>query len=453
MVARRCITTAIGLRWFPSPGFSLVLLACLLLLLAATIGMRSFHGGDQQHEDFSAEPVQLSATLRFTAIAAGYFHSCAIDSIGETYCWGSNRDNQLGSTEPTEYCGASRCSGPPVRLAGAQRFTQLVAGRRHSCGLTAVGSAWCWGYGRDGQLGDGSGTTSPVPVRVAGGLVFTTLAANATSTSTCGLTASGEAWCWGDNRSSSLGNGSDTGPALVPVQVMSGVSFISISISQTTACGVSTEGDAYCWGDNRHGQLGAGSAGIDGGPPGANAPVAVQGGHKFTQVATDGLHSCAVQQTGAVYCWGLHSRMSAAISRSPRHYGIYTSLPARVGPPGSPWVSSTGSPWTAIGVGHGQTCALAANGELDCWGQLLESPSKSATVTAGRPIRIGGDHTYIAFASGGHHDCAIDANGFAYCWGSNNQGQLGLMAGPRTDFTGLQPRSGTDQPFKANVTP
>lgn len=412
-------------------GLGAVSLVCLFLVLVLPLSrsLSSHASGDQHRQDFSPEPAQVSTTLRFTAIAAGCLHSCAIDTVGETYCWGSNRDNQLGSAGPMDNCGESRCSATPVRVAGGHVFTQLATGRRHSCGLTAAGSAWCWGYGRDGQLGDGRATSSPAPVRVAGGLVFTTLAANATSSSTCALTPIGEAWCWGGNRSGALGNGTDIESAPVPVQVMTSVSFISISVSRSTACGVSAEGDAYCWGDNRHGQLGAGSAGIDGGPPGANAPVAVQGGHKFTQVATDGLHSCAVQQTGAVYCWGLHSRMSAAISRSPRHYGIYTSLPTRVGPPGSRWVSSTGSPWTAITVGHGQTCALAANGELNCWGQVLDSPLKATVAIAEKPIRIGSDRAFVAVASGGHHDCAIDANGIGYCWGSNNRGQVTACTG------------------------
>jgi alpha-tubulin suppressor-like RCC1 family protein len=86
-------------------------------------------------------------------------------------------------------------------------------------------------------------------------------------------------------------------------------------------------------------------------------------------------------------------------------------------------MSSTGSPWTAIGVGHGQTCALAANGELDCWGQVLDNPLKAAPAIAEKPIRIGGDGVFVAFAAGGHHDCAIDANGVGFCWGSNNRGQ------------------------------
>lgn len=413
-----------------SKGPGAVALACLFLalLLLLIITLWSLARGDQHQQDFFPAPVQVSTTLRFTAIAAGHLHSCAIGSAGDTYCWGSDRHFQLGSTGPMDDCGAVRCSGTPVRVAGGHVFTQLAAGRRHSCGLTASGAAWCWGYGRDGQLGDGRGSDSLLPVRVAGGRIFTALAANATSASTCGLTVSGEAWCWGGNHRGALGNGTDAGSAHVPVQVMTRVKFIAISISQSTGCGVSTDGDAYCWGDNRYGQLGSGRAGSDGGPAIAITPTAVQGGHKFTGIATDGLHSCAVQRTGAVYCWGLHARMSAVSTHTPRHYGVYTSLPARVGPPGSPWVSGTGGPWTAIAVGYGQTCALSFGGGLDCWGQLLGDPLDGPPHNAEEPVRVGGNRDFVAFASGAGHDCAIDTEGNAWCWGANNRGQSGRIS-------------------------
>jgi alpha-tubulin suppressor-like RCC1 family protein len=275
-------------------------------------------------------------------------------------------------------------------------------------------------------------------VQVAGGLTFTSLAANATSESTCGLTVGGEAWCWGRNGAGSLGNGMDNSAARVPAQVMTSLRFVSVSISESTACGVSTEGDAYCWGDNRYGQLGVGSAGIDGGLAGSNSPVAVQGGEKFIQVATDGLHSCALQQSGTLFCWGLRSWMSSVAFNSSRHDNVYDSLPTRAGgldnswydgyptpDSGTPWVGTTGSPWTGVAVGHGQTCALAANGALDCWGQLWGDPLSWGPYIAPYPVRMGGDRAFITFASGGGHDCAISADGCAYCWGSNNWGQTG----------------------------
>jgi len=384
------------------------------------------YSGDPRDLDFSvpSEPVQVSADLRFTSIAAGYYHNCAIATTGDTYCWGNNKYGQLGSTHRMKKCGALACSATPVPVDGGHPFTQVVAGRAHSCGLEASGNAYCWGGGASGQLGDGRGRDSAVPVPVSGGLRFRTLAANATSASTCGLTEDGAAWCWGSNRSGVLGIGTDEPNVDVPTRVMTDLAFDAISISDRTGCAVSAEGDAYCWGDNRYGQLGV-AGGIRGGVASSNAPVAVPGGEKFVQVQTDGSHSCALQASGAVYCWGIHSTTGWYPVNTARFSPGFNFLPARVGPPDAPWASGSGAPWILLGVGDGQTCALAKDGELDCWGNDVVDPRAWGPYKAENPIPVGGDNLFSTFSSGGFHDCAVNNEGFAYCWGSNAWAQLG----------------------------
>ena len=87
----------------------------------------------------------------------------------------------------------------------------------HSCGVTTSGNAYCWGDNSSGQLGDGtsSGRVSPAPV--AGGLRFAVVSAGGDHT--CGATPSGGVYCWGDNLFGQLGDGTTT-PSLVPVQVV-----------------------------------------------------------------------------------------------------------------------------------------------------------------------------------------------------------------------------------------
>lgn len=75
--------------------------------------------------------------------------------------------------------------------------------------MTDDGAAWCWGYNHDAQLGDGTKTDRPRAVRVVradGGLLDHVTAIQGT----CALTSDGVAWCWGDNIFGQVGDGTFT---------------------------------------------------------------------------------------------------------------------------------------------------------------------------------------------------------------------------------------------------
>ena len=71
------------------------------------------------------------------------------------------------------------------------------------------------------------------------------------------MTVGGDAYCW-SRFSGGLG-GSER--ARTPVLVPGGLSFATVSVGAGYACGVTVAGSAYCWGDNRVGQLGQPAAG------------------------------------------------------------------------------------------------------------------------------------------------------------------------------------------------
>ena len=145
-------------------------------------------------------PQAVATTQRFSAIAAGNSHTCALATDGSAWCWGAAA--MLGN-------GGAADSALPVPVSGALRFASLQAGMQHSCALTAAGSAYCWG-GTFAPLGDGVGNVArSVPTAVAGGLVFRRLAAGGVVG--CGITTGGTTYCWGDNTNGAVAQ-PDTAP-------------------------------------------------------------------------------------------------------------------------------------------------------------------------------------------------------------------------------------------------
>lgn len=185
----------------------------------------------------SPQPVRTE--LRFSDVAVGADHTCALTVGGEAWCWGRA---VLGSSTP-----GVTVSLLPSAVAGGHRFTSVVSGADHACGVTAGGQAYCWGSNQAGQLGHGdlSRFTWNTPVPVAGGHRFIAMAAG--DGVTCGLTGDGTAMCWGRNASGQLGNGSTVNSA-VPAPVAGGHRFRHLDVGRATACGVTLSGEVYCWG-------------------------------------------------------------------------------------------------------------------------------------------------------------------------------------------------------------
>jgi hypothetical protein len=189
--------------------------------------------------------------LHYQAVAAGGQHTCAIVSgagSGPAYCWGFNSSGQLGE-------GSTTNQNVPTAVSGGLSFSAIAAGYTHTCGLNTVGAAFCWGGNASGQLGGGAGNSSS-PIAVSGGLVFATISAG--EAHSCAVTAAGAAYCWGSNAKGQLGDGT-TANRSAPVLVSGGLVFSSISAGDQHTCGVTTANLSYCWGDNQFGQLGDGT--------------------------------------------------------------------------------------------------------------------------------------------------------------------------------------------------
>ncbi len=350
-------------------------------------------------------PVPVPGLLSgVTALAAGSYHTCAVNNSGGALCWGYNQYGQLGN-------GSTSDRSTPVPVTGLSSGVKAIAtglGYDFACALTIAGAVRCWGHNSNGQLGNGTTASSLVPTQVTG------LASGVTAIATgasfgCALAASGGVTCWGDNSSFELGNGRAIGfSSPIPViGLSSGAAAISTNIYHS--CAVTTAGAARCWGYNVLGQLG------DGTTNNSSVPVSVTGlPSALTAIGAGYFFTCALTSAGGVLCWG--DNVIGQLGNGTTN-----------GSPAPTAVSGLSSGVQAISVHTYHTCALTTEGAVQCWGdngsgQLGDGttinrsdPVPAATLSSG----------VVAIAAGGYHTCALTTSGGVLCWGYNAYGQLG----------------------------
>ena len=98
-------------------------------------------------------------------IAVNEWDACAVSQAGAAYCWGDNNYGQLGNGSDVEGSDIPVAVDTSGVLSGVN-LTQAAIGYEQACAADAAGVSYCWGGNGEGQLGDGSTTSSPVPVVV-----------------------------------------------------------------------------------------------------------------------------------------------------------------------------------------------------------------------------------------------------------------------------------------------
>lgn len=223
-------------------------------------------------------PVQVAPLGGDVAeVALGDEYSCARKTDGTLWCWGANGNGQLGDGTTTGQSCPSATGGPckptPVKVALGS-VVQVAVGGHHSCARKADGTLWCWGLNYYGQLGDGTitgqscsgATCKPMPVQVASlGAAVASVALGALHS--CARKSDGTLWCWGENDTGQLGDGTLTGQSCLtsickptPIQVSQlGAGVAEVALGGSYSCALKTNGTLWCWGDNSQGQLGDGT--------------------------------------------------------------------------------------------------------------------------------------------------------------------------------------------------
>ncbi len=380
------------------------------------------------------EPSAPAKPISFASISAGYAHTCGISIDGAAYCWGSNNHAQLG--------GGPRAPLDsyfyPAAISGEVSFTALSGGGLHTCGLDAGGTAYCWGASQYGQVGAKATescfalpcASSPVPILDVP--AFRMIAAGYSHT--CALSSTGDIYCWGDNHYGQLGNDSVDATTWTPRQVPrpGTAEFVGLDAGQWHTCGVSSDGQAYCWGLNDWGQVGAAakdtclSEDAVSHHPCSRTPVLAASGLTLLAIGAGWGHTCGLTTSGATYCWGYDGSGQLGIEPD----SVATECPVQ---PASkrcgltPVRVSGDLAFVSLTVGGSHNCGLLATGEAYCWGGHLLGQLGDCSLRdfSSLPRPVCGGHLFAMLSAGSGHTCAIDLNQKAFCWGPNDSGQLG----------------------------
>jgi alpha-tubulin suppressor-like RCC1 family protein len=281
--------------------------------------------------------------------------------------------------------------------------THISAGINHTCAVTAQGAAQCWGNNSDGQLGDGSfNTLRTRPVNVLGA-TSGIAAISAGFGYTCALTTSGIVRCWGDNLDGELAVGS-TAAQVVRATDVTGlpgrVTAVRTGINHT--CAVTESGGLWCWGSNQDGAIGPGFTGGS-----SRTPVAIPGYESgVVDVGTGYRFSCLLTRGGSVRCWG-----------NSQYYMIGDgTITTRAWPTE---VLGLVSGVKSIAVAHSHSCAVTAAGGVTCWGlnntgQLgIGNTELPTTPQQVRGLEQGVQSVVVS----GSNSCAVTTAGGVKCWG------------------------------------
>ena len=295
--------------------------------------------------------------VRWSQVAAGDNHTCAVTTEGEVHCWGRNNEGQTDI---------------PMRLLVRQDdpelplpwFTKIVAGGNHTCVIEAETTVSVT------PMRAGGATEMP-----AGSLVcwgdpdsFAQIASNPESSPPMGdphpahrqpLPADGSAGAGGvagTPPNGDIGHADDDGAPEAPYQ------YIDVSAGFDHTCAIRTTGIVDCWGSNAYGK---GNAPrhlqmlIDqyGRPMMANP----QGLFHSIEAGKD--HTCAINAEGGALCWG-----SNAHEQEYPYAGEYIQLSSGYWHGCAIWTYDDDPQRETQPEAPAHESILSPPGNMDCWG-------------------------------------------------------------------------------------
>jgi alpha-tubulin suppressor-like RCC1 family protein len=305
-------------------------------------------------------------------------------------------------------------TAPPsaaVTAATPLSFVQISAGAEHACGVAADGKAWCWGANLAGELGIPTAdsphqcSSRPCalrPVAVSGGLRFRQVTAG--TNVTCGVSTEDEVFCWGDNGAGELGIGIKLASSSTPREVAGGRRYSSVRVGTgSMVCAITLRREAFCWGA---GYLGNGVNGS------SRSPVKVTGTQAWLDLDVGEAHACAITTANQAWCWGNN------------HLGQLGdgTTTTRL----TPVRAARAFSFLDIEAGARTSCGILTDQRAVCWGSSTATGDGRGlgrvTLT---PVVLGGTRKWSNLSLSYLDGCGVTLAGVGFCWGQGAAGELG----------------------------
>jgi alpha-tubulin suppressor-like RCC1 family protein len=245
----------------------------------------------------SATPVEVkgvggTGTLtEVTSIVSGPYDYCALLTSAAVDCWGYGESGQIGngSFNNSDVPAAVEGIGGSGTLNGVKSLAGGYLNGGNYCALLTSGAVDCWGYGFYGQLGNDTFSETDIPVAVEG------VGGTGTLTGVTGLFGGGESYCaqltsggddcWGFGADGDLGDGTfyttgnEGSPTPVEVDGVGGTGTLTgvtdLVHGGDGYCALLTSAGVDCWGYGYYGELGNGTYSTSS-PYGDATPVEVE---------------------------------------------------------------------------------------------------------------------------------------------------------------------------------
>jgi len=366
-------------------------------------------------------------------ISAGLVHSLVLSSDGQVFGFGQNNYGQLGIGTPSE----KELHPVAVNMMGVLfKNVTHISVYQHGVMTDSHGDVFSYGDNMHGKLGDGTVITRIGKHKIANVLsaAFESSTGDAHSLV---LFSDGQVFAFGSNAYGQLGI-EKISEELVPQEllpiaiyttgVLQGKIIIQISAGGQHSLLLSSDGQVFGFGQNRHGQLGIGLTSEKEPRPIAVNTTGVLQGKIIIQISAGLVHSLVLSSDGQVFGFGDNTYGQLGIGR----ITWSEKLPIAVNTTGA----LQGKRIVQMSAGTTHSLVLSSDGQVfgfgsNVYGQL--GMGRSTFWSEKEPLPIGVNMTsalqgkiITQISAGDEHSLVLSSEGHVFGFGMNQYGQLGI---------------------------